>query len=103
MFSFFEYFEVIACSIFFIGLFGIFSTRNSVIVVLMCIEMMLISLTFLFVVYSALLADVYGQLAALYIILVAGSESAIGLALVVVYHRLNGNIYLKTLSRLKNE
>jgi NADH-ubiquinone oxidoreductase chain 4L len=38
--------------------------------------------------------DNFGQLAALFIIALAGAESAIGLSILIVYYRLNGVISL---------
>ncbi|CAF3428757.1 unnamed protein product [Fusarium graminearum] len=49
---------------------------------------MLLSITFLILVSSVNIDDIIGQTYAIYIIVVAGAESAIGLAILVAFYRL---------------
>jgi NADH-quinone oxidoreductase subunit K len=49
-----------------------------------------INLNYLFI--SFYIDDIMGQIFALLILTVAAAESAIGLAIIVVYYRLRGNI-----------
>jgi NADH-quinone oxidoreductase subunit K len=44
----------------------------------------------------------YGQIFSLFILTVAASESALGLALIILYYRVRGNITLDLLPVLKN-
>lgn len=87
--------------LFFIGMIGIFITRKNIIIILMCIELMLLAVNMNFIVYSSYLDDLLGQIFALFILTVAAAESAIGLAILVVYYRINGTIMTLFINSLK--
>ena len=87
--------------LFFIGIWGIFVTRKNFIIILMSIEIMLLAINLNFIFFSLYLDDMLGQLFALYILTVAAAESAIGLAILVVYYRLKGIIAVDNISALK--
>jgi NADH-quinone oxidoreductase subunit K len=88
-----------------IGMMGIFITRKNVIIILMCIELMLLGINTNFVIYSIYLDDIEGQVVALYVLTVAAAESAIGLAILVVYYivyyRIRGVITTQEINNLK--
>jgi NADH-quinone oxidoreductase subunit K len=88
-------------TLYLVGLMGIFITRKSIIIILMCIELMLLGINVNLVVYSIYLDDIYGQIFALYVLTVAAAESAIGLAIVVVYYRIRGVILTREINNLK--
>ena len=88
--------------IFILSLSALVTNRRSIIITIMCIELMLLSLNLNFVVLSIYLDDVYGQLFSLFILTVAAAESAIGLALIIVYHRVRGSIVIDYSISLKN-
>ncbi len=52
---------------------------------LISIEIMLLAITFLILISSFNFDDILGQTFAIYIITIAGAESAIGLGILVVY------------------
>jgi NADH-quinone oxidoreductase subunit K len=54
-----------------------------------------------FIIFSVYLDDILGQMFALFILTVAAAESAIGLAILVVYYRIRGVISLDTLNFIK--
>ena len=56
---------------------------------------MLLAVTFLILVSSLNIDDIIGQTYAMYIIIVAGAESAIGLAILVAFYRLRGSIRIE--------
>ena len=58
----------------------------------MSIELILASVNINFVVFSVYLGDLVGQVFAMFILTVAASESAIGLAIIILYFRLRGSI-----------
>lgn len=87
--------------LFFIGIWGIFVTRKNFIIILMSIEIMLLAINLNFIFFSVYLDDLIGQLFSLYILTVAAAESAIGLAILVVYYRLRGVIAIDNISTLK--
>lgn len=81
--------------LFLIGILGFVFNRKNIILMLISIEIMLLSITFLILVSSINLDDIIGQTYAVYIIVVAGAESAIGLAILVAFYRLRGSIAIE--------
>jgi NADH-ubiquinone oxidoreductase chain 4L len=61
---------------------------------LISIEIMLLSITILILLNSLYFDDSIGQIFGIFIIALAGAESAIGLSILVAYYRLNGHISL---------
>lgn len=61
---------------------------------LICIEIMLLAVTVMVIISSYNFDDILGQTFGIYIITIAGAESAIGLGLVVAYYRMRGSISL---------
>nr|QFO87207.1 NADH dehydrogenase subunit 4L [Eustigmatos cf. polyphem] len=90
-----ENYLILSTLLFFIGLFGIILNRKNILIVLMSIELMLLGLNFNFVVFSIILDDIIGQIFALMVLCVAAAESAIGLAILVIYYRSKGNILIE--------
>ena len=80
--------------LFLIGIFGFVLNRKNIILMLISIEIMLLSITFLILVSSLNIDDIIGQTYAIYIIAVAGAESAIGLGILVAFYRLNSSFKL---------
>lgn len=87
--------------LFLLGIWGIFLNRKNIIIMLMSIELMLLAVNMNFLVFSVYLDDMLGQLFSLLILTVAAAESAIGLALLVVYYRIRGTIAVEFISLLK--
>lgn len=83
--------------LFLIGILGFVLNRKNVILMLISIEIMLLSITFLILIFSVSFGDIIGQVYAVYIISIAGAESAIGLAILVSYYRLRGSIAIDSL------
>ena len=92
---------IISISLFLISLWGIFLTRKNFIIILMSIEMMLLSININFIIFSINMDDIIGQIFALFIITVAAGESALGLALLVIYYRIKGIISIDYISNIK--
>ena len=67
----------------------------------MSIELMLLAISFLFIVNSVIIDDLIGQIFAIMIITVAAAESAIGLAVLVAYYRVRGTIVVRSLNLLR--
>ena len=86
---------LLTCTLFVLGFFGILINRRNVLIILMAIELMLLSINMNFIVFSIYLDDITGQLFALFILTVAAAESATGLALLVSYYRVRGNISIE--------
>jgi len=73
--------------IFLTGLAGILMNRKNILLVIVCIELILLSINFSFLLISFYLDDVLGQIFAIFILTVAAAETSIGLAIFVVYYR----------------
>jgi NADH:ubiquinone oxidoreductase subunit K len=87
--------------LFLLGIWGIFFNRKNILIMLMSIELMLLAVNLNFLLFSVYLDDLLGQLFALLILTVAAAESAIGLALLVVYYRIRGTIAVEFINLLK--
>jgi NADH-quinone oxidoreductase subunit K len=101
MFSFETFFFQISLFLFLLGLWGLIAMRGTLISILIAIELLLFSCNMNFIAASFLLDDMLGQIFALFVLTVAAAESAIGLALVVVYYRVRGNISVDYVNLLK--
>ena len=66
----------------------------------MSIEILLLSINLNFLYFSIILDDIMGQVFSLVILTVAASESAIGLAIMIVFYKLSGNIDIYKLNLL---
>lgn len=85
----------ISLIIFLIGILGFVLNRKNIILMLISIEIMLLGITFLILVSSVSFDDILGQAYAIYIIAIAGAETAIGLGILVAFYRLRGNISIE--------
>ena len=92
---------VVSCTLFLVGLWGIFLNRRNILVILISIELMLLAVNLNFLVFSVYLDDLFGQLFSLFILTVAAAESSIGLALLVVYYRRQQTIAVELINLLK--
>jgi len=81
--------------LFLIGLLGFVLNRKNIILMLISIEIMLLAVTFLILLSSLNFDDIIGQTFAIYIISVAGAESAIGLSILVAFYRLRGSVVIE--------
>ena len=91
----------VAAILFTIGVFGIFVNRKNVIIIMMSIELILLAVNINFVAFSHFLADLNGQIFAMFVLTVAAAEAAIGLAIVVVFFRNRGTIEVSEINRMK--
>ena len=92
---------ILAATIFTIGIVGIFLNRKNIIVILMSIELILLAVNINLVSFSIYLNDLIGQIFTLFILTVAAAEAAIGLAIIVIYHRNSGTINVQDIDKLK--
>ena len=84
-----------------IGLSGLFLFRTNLLLVIMGIELLFFCLNLNFIGFSLFLDDISGQVFFLYVLTVAGAESGVGLAILVAYYRLRGEIWLDFINKLK--
>jgi NADH-quinone oxidoreductase subunit K len=87
--------------LFFVGLIGLAFIRRNMLIVLMSIELLLLSVNLNFIIFSCANDDAVGQIFSFFILTVAASESAIGLALLIVFFRNRSIISVDSISMLK--
>jgi len=85
----------ISLILFLIGILGFVLNRKNIILMLISIEIMLLSITLLVLLASLNFDDILGQVYAIYIIAIAGAESAIGLGILVAFYRLRGTVAIE--------
>lgn len=67
-------------------------SQNNIITLLIAIEILLLTVTVKIIYIGGQYNDIEATIYAIYIILLAGAESAIGLSLLVSYYRLRGKV-----------
>lgn len=78
--------------IFIIGIEGFILNNNNIILMLICLEIMLLGITILVLTFSITFDDIIAHIYALYVIILTGAESAIGLAILVSFYRVRGDV-----------
>lgn len=96
-----SHYLTVAAILFTLGIFGIFINRKNIIVILMSVELMLLAVNINLIAFSAELGDLVGQIFAMFVLVVAAAEAAIGLAILVVYFRNHGSIAVEDVSMMK--
>src|SRR5258708_4360137 len=92
---------VISLFLFLLGVMGLFFIRKHIIILIICIEVIFLSINYNFLIFSIFFDDLIGQFYTLCILTVAAAESAIGLAILIIFYRLKGGISLDLISLLK--
>lgn len=96
-----SHFLIVAALLFAISVAGMFLNRKNVLILLMCIEMMLLSVNLNFVAFSSYMGDMAGQVFVFFILTVAAAETAIGLAILVLLFRNRRTINVQELDTMK--
>lgn len=106
-----NYYIMLALILFTIGVVGVLTRRNAIII-FMCIELMLNSVNLLLVAFSkmhhaangamAANAGTDGQLFVFFIMVVAAAEVSVGLAIIVMMYRNIHSVDINFLNRLKH-
>ena len=81
--------------IFLVGVLGFVLNRKNIILMIISIEIMLLAITFLILISSVSFDDILGQTYGIYVIAIAGTESAIGLGILVAFYRLRGSVSIE--------
>jgi NADH-quinone oxidoreductase subunit K len=93
---------ILSSMLFIIGLLGLFLSRQThLIIILMALEIILLSANINFVIFSIYFDDMLGQIYSLLVLTIGAVESAIGLAILIVYYRLRGSIAVDMIYTLK--
>lgn len=96
-----SYYLIVAAILFSLAFAGIIINRKNLIVLLMCVELMLLAVNINFVAFSEYLHLIQGEVFVFFILTVAAVESAIGLAILVLFYRRKGNINVDAMNILK--
>ena len=83
-----EHYLILSAILFSIGLYGVLTKRNAI-VILMSIELMLNAVNIAMVAFSRYIVPLLltGQVFAIFIIVVAAAETAVGLAIILAVYR----------------
>jgi NADH-quinone oxidoreductase subunit K len=99
----FNYILILTSIIFLIGLVGIVLNRKNILIIIMSIELLLLSVNLNFAVFSLYLDDIIGQIFVIFILTIAATESAIGLAIITALYRLKNSIELEPIKKKINK
>ena len=94
------HYQVLAAVLFMIGVVGVLTRRN-MIIIFMCIELMLNAANLSLISFSRMWGNVDGQVFAFMVIVVAATEVAVGLAIVISLVRNRDTINVEDTSLLK--
>ena len=89
-------------SLFFIGFIGIILNIQNALILLLSAEIMLLGISLNFILFSVYTLDPKGQIFALFIIVIAAAETAIGLGLLIIVYRVLGDINFILLRSFKH-
>ena len=97
-----EHYLILSAVLFCIGLYGVMSKRN-VIVILMCIEIMLNAVNITLVAFSRYVvpALLTGQIFAIFVIVVAAAEAAVGIAIIIAIYRSRESVDVEKFDLMK--
>lgn len=87
--------------LFLLGIIGIIFNRRSVLLTLLSIEIILLAINLNFIFFSVYIDDMFGQIFSLYILTVAAAESAVGLAILVIYYRVHSTLSINSINLLQ--
>ena len=82
-----EKFTDVALIIAALGILGIISNKKNLLMSVISIEMMYYGLNLMFLIGSMYLDDIHGEAVAIFILTLAGAESALALALITTYYK----------------
>jgi NADH-quinone oxidoreductase subunit K len=91
---------ILAGILFVIGVVGVVSRRNAIII-LMSVELMLNAANLLLVVFARVHGDIGGQMMVFFVLTVAAAEASVGLAILVAVFRRKRSIDVDGLNLLK--
>jgi len=78
-----------------LGWSGILINKLNILLSILCIEVVFCAVNFLLVVIGLNIQDIIGQIISLFVLTVAASESALALALIMLFFRIFNDILLE--------
>lgn len=95
-----EFYLIVSSLLFIIGVIGVLTRRNAVIV-FMSIELMLNSANLALITFSSFLGNAIGQVFVFFVMTVAAAESAVGLAIIIAIFRNKLTVNIDEINILK--
>ena len=95
-----NHYLVLSTILFAIGLIGVMKRKN-LLLLFFATEIMLNSVNIAFAAISHYYGDLTGQMFAFFVIAIAASEVAVGLGLLILWHKRHSTIDLDTMSTMK--
>lgn len=95
-----EYYLILSAFMFFVGVAGVLTRRNAI-MVLMSVELMLNSANLTLVTFSSYLGNSVGQLFVFFVMTVAAAEAAVGLAIIIAIFRNKLTVNIDEINILK--
>lgn len=95
-----NHYLVLSTILFAIGLIGVMKRKN-LLLLFFATEIMLNSVNIAFAAISHYYGDLTGQMFAFFVIAIAASEVAVGLGLLILWHKRHSNIDLDSMSSMK--
>jgi len=95
-----EYYLILSAFMFLVGVAGVLTRRNAIIV-FMSIELMLNSANLTLVTFSSYLGNSIGQLFVFFVMTVAAAEAAVGLAIIIAIFRNKLTVNIDEINILK--
>ncbi|MGA9364987.1 MAG: NADH-quinone oxidoreductase subunit NuoK [Bacteroidota bacterium] len=95
-----HYYLALSAALFAIGVVGVLTRRNAIIV-FMSIELMLNSVNLTLIAFSAYLGNPVGQMLVFFVMTVAAAEAAVGLAIIIALYRNKQTVNIDEINILK--
>ncbi|OGU58200.1 MAG: NADH-quinone oxidoreductase subunit K [Ignavibacteria bacterium RIFOXYB2_FULL_35_12] len=95
-----EYYLILSAFMFIVGVAGVLTRRNAIIV-FMSIELMLNSANLSLVTFSSYMGNSIGQLFVFFVMAVAAAEAAVGLAIIIALFRNKPTLNIDEINILK--
>ena len=85
-----------------VGIIGFVLLRSHGLLMLICLELIILSIVLNFIVSGWFFYDMIGQLNVLFVLTIAVAESSIGLAFLIMLYRFRGLILIDSIKGLKS-
>ena len=94
------HYMMLSAGLFTLGVIGVMTRRN-IIIILMSIELMLNAVNINFIAFSHQLQNIAGQVFAVFVIVVAAAEAAVGLGIILAFYRNKETVNIDEMSLMR--
>ena len=94
------HYMLLSAALFTLGVIGVMTRRN-VIIILMSLELMLNAVNINFIAFSYQLQNIVGQVFAVFVIVVAAAEAAVGLGIILAFYRNKETVNIDDMSLMR--